>query len=356
MLRTDPIRWSALPLVLVLALAAGCSDDDDDGPTAPDPTGFSEGTVEAGGAFVTSLDASGDATFVGFSFADRTITRDLGVTGGAWDVAFQRVAIKLNGGASGGGEVEGTSLGAVDFASVGAEDVPAEDSEDWQSDSIDYFLDNWYEYDFMTHQVTLTRNVYSMRDASGEHWVKFRVDAIEGATGPGSMGTVTLSYFFQQDAGSTDLSGAVQTAEIEVGNGAGYFDFSSGTQVTPADPAASLEWDIVLSNFTLGLNSGPNGSGECAAFWAFTELDDPTDIEGFTAQPTGAPVFTDIPGSVLTDWYDYNGQTHEISSKDAVYLIQTGGRVYKMQIQSYYGDVDGQPASAHYSFRWDEIE
>ena len=98
-----------------------------------------------------------------------------------------------------------------------------------------------------------------------------------------------------------------------------------------------------------------SGSGSCAAFPAFGELTDSTDIDAFTAQPAGAPMFPDIPSSALTEWYSYNGQTHQLTSKSDVYLIVTGGSVYKMRIESYYANISGTPASGHYTFVWNKL-
>ncbi|RME20299.1 MAG: hypothetical protein D6800_13280, partial [Candidatus Zixiibacteriota bacterium] len=73
-----------------------------------------------------------------------------------------------------------------------------------------------------------------------------------------------------------------------------------------------------------------------------------------------APFFPDFISSVfngsLTDdaqlWYDYNPETHILTSKGCVYLIDVDSTYYKMQIVSYYADVAGAPASAHYTFIW----
>lgn len=338
-----------LPLTCALAAGIGCSDDDD--PTAPDPTGFAEGTVEDAGTFVTSLDASDQEAFVGFAFAGRTITHDVDVEGGTWDLAFRREDVAMN---PANPSLRGARLAGAEFAEVDAADIPAENDQAWQSGGVAYAIDDWYTY--ANQQVTMTQNVYSLLDASGQHWVKFRIDAVVGATGQGSMGRVDITYFYQPMAGSLALDGEVQTASIEVGTGTGYFDFSSGSQVQPMNPESSLEWDIAFSRFTLAINGGASGSGACAAFYAYTELTDPTDIEGFVAQPEFAQTFPDAYGSALSEWYDYNGATHELTPKDAVYLVRTATAVYKLAIESYYGDVDGQPASAHYRFRWDELE
>ena len=74
------------------------------------------------------------------------------------------------------------------------------------------------------------------------------------------------------------------------------------------------------------------------------------------AQPDGAPMFADIPSSVLTNWYNYTGPPmHQLLSKDEVYLIRTGGTVYKLKIEGYYANVGGVPTSGWYTFDWLEL-
>jgi hypothetical protein len=194
-----------------------------------------------------------------------------------------------------------------------------------------------------------------MLDASGHHYVKFQIDSLAGADNVPDMGTVYMKYFYQANADDKDLSGTVVEVSFDVGSSAAYFDFSSGTTVTPADPSNSLDWDIKFYAYDIAQNSGPTGIGECRAFPAYTELTDPTDINAFTAQPE-APMFPDIPSSVLTDWYNYTGPPlHQLLSKEHVYLIKTGNKVYKMMIESYYKNVGGVATSGWYTFIWKEL-
>jgi hypothetical protein len=309
------------------------------------------------GYWSSTIDASSYDSYMGFSFTtkDTTLSALAGIEAVGWDIAFRREAIKLNGGASSnnGGDVEATDLGVVLFGDVVIADTTG---VSWTSDAVEYFIDDWYDYNPISHTLAANGNVYSMIDAEGDNYVKFRIDSLVGAGMPPDMGTVYLTYYYQPTANSLDLSGATSEVAIVVGMNTAYFDFSSGATVTPATPANSTEWDIAFSSYNLMQNSGPSGTGDCAAFLAYTELTDPTDINGFTTQPSMAPLFPDIPSSALTNWYNYTGAPlHQLLSLDHVYLIKTGDKVYKLMIESYYANVGGLPTSGWYTFIWNEL-
>ncbi|MBD3403924.1 hypothetical protein GF420_13615 [candidate division GN15 bacterium] len=345
-----------LGFALTLALVVGCSSDDDSSPTGPaNPTGgFQDTSIQnsSTGVWTTTLDASSHTTPATFSFDD--------VKANGWDISFQRSVINLNGGDAGTGGVVGADLGAIDFASVMIDDTAG---VTWEEDVARYVIDSFYTYDFITHQIEMTGYVYAMLDAEGDNFVKFRVDSITGGGAPPNMGTVWLTYVYQPTANSTDLSGATKTGSVTVGMTEGYFDFSSGSQVTPSTPNNSAEWDLKFAAYEIMQNCGPNGSGSCAVFPAYTELGSKDDIDAFAAMPANAQMFPDFVGSVfngsLTDgnelWYDYDGQTHTLSSKSHVYLVRTADAVYKLEIESYYADINGTLQSGYYTLKWQEL-
>lgn len=342
-----------------LLIGAGCSDNSTPtGNTGPAPTGTTQWSSSEN-LFRATVDGSSYTDYMYYSFTTKdTLTTGVPkvVSGTNWDIAFRRTEIKLNGGASSGG---GTVVGMqMDSGKAISACVAADTSgKSWTSDNIDYAVDQWYSYNTTTHQLDMTKWVYSMVDAGGHNYLKFRIDSIVGAGMPPSMGTVWITYYYNPTVDDKALNGSTSTASINVGSGTGYFDFSAATQVTPSS-ATSTDWDIAFSNYNCMLNSGPNGAGACAAFDAFTELTDKTDIAAFTAQPT-APMFPDQFSSVFnhgsTTWYNYNPTTHVISSKGFVYIIKSQDKLYKLTIEGYYANVGGTPASAHYTFTWNAI-
>jgi len=352
------MRLMAFAVALSLAVLIGCSEDDNPaGPINNPPDNTATSTWVDSGFWRTVVNASSYDSYMGFSFTTKdTSLSGLGkVIATGWDIAFRREAVKLNGGSStsNGGDVEGADLGVVAFEAVTMADTAG---VSWTEDAVEYFINNWYNYNPTTHQLSANGNVYSMLDAEGDNYVKFRIDSLVGAGMPPDMGTVYITYFYQTTADSRDLSETTSTAVIPVEMGVGYFDFSTGTVVTPANAASSTDWDLAFAAYDVKQNSGPNGLGNCRAFYAYTELVDPTDIDAFATQPSGAPMFEDIPSSALTDWYNYTGPPlHQLLSHEHVYLIRSEGKVYKLKIESYYANVGGIPTSGWYTFIWNEL-
>jgi hypothetical protein len=212
-------RLLALTLAVSLAALIGCSDDNN--PTGPKPTppaNTATSTWIDSGYWRTTVDASGYDDYTGFSL----VTKDTSTS--AWDLAFRRDVIKLNGGSSttNGGDAVGANLGVVAFTGVTMADTAG---AGWTEDQIQYFIDDWYNYNPITHSLSANRNVYSMVDAEGDNYVKFQIDSLVGAGMPPNMGTVYITYYYQPTAGSRDLSGATSSAVIPVNSGTGYFDW-----------------------------------------------------------------------------------------------------------------------------------
>ena len=343
-------RLLALTIAVSLAALIGCSDDDNPaGPKTTPPANTATSTWVADGYWRTTVNASSYDTFTGFSL----VTKDTSTN--AWDMAFRREVVKLDGGTSttSGGDAVGANLGVVDFAGVTMADTAG---AGWVVDGITYQINNWYNYNPVTHSLSANKFVYSMVDAEGDNYVKFQIDSMVGAGMPPNMGTIYITYYYQPTAGSRDLSGATSSAVIPVNSTTGYFDFSSGSAVTPADPATSTGWDIAFYAYDVKQNTGPNGPGDCLAFPAYTELTDSTDIDAFTAQPATAQMFPDGPSSAFTEWYNYTGAPlHQLLTKGDVYLVKTDSKVYRVKIESYYANVGGVPTSGWYTYVWSEL-
>jgi hypothetical protein len=66
-------------------------------------------------------------------------------------------------------------------------------------------------------------------------------------------------------------------------------------------------------------------------------------------------VIEDDAGGAFVDWYAYDPSAHVIYSRFHVYGVKAGGRLWKVQIYSFYGEVQGAPVSALYSLQYAEV-
>jgi hypothetical protein len=116
-------------------------------------------------------------------------------------------------------------------------------------------------------------------------------------------------------------------------------------------PEASLEWDLAFDGFDVFTNGGVSGRGGGAAFG-------PLEAATFANEDISeVPFLTpDKTGGAFLDWYAYEGATHALFSRYHVYGVADAGRLWKVQVLSYYGQRDGAVVSALYSVRYAEIE
>ncbi len=353
----------AVGFAALIAGVAGCSDDNT--PTGSGHSGAYRDTTlysAADSVYTTKINASSHTDPQYYSF-DSMVTAlpKIALTTADWDISMLRYTLNLNGGASAenSGSVEGAKLSTTNFDAVTIADTTG---AHWAEDTAKLIVDNWYIYNFQTHSLAMNDYVYTMVDAEGDNFIKFKIDSLIGP-GQSSMGTVKLIYVYQPTANLNSLTGTPDTALITVGSGTGYFDFSSGAAVTPPNPETSTGWDISFSNYEVRTNGGISGPGNCKAFPMYGELVNPTDFNGVTQHPAAAPMFADYNNSIFNgdvndttrNWYDYNDANFELTSKDYVYLIRTETAVYKMQIQSYYAAINEVLTSGYYTFKWKEL-
>jgi hypothetical protein len=352
-----------MPILALAMIAAivGCSDKKTTNPNPPVNSGV---TVwdSAGGYWLSTVDGSSytSSKYCSFSAKDTvSITDEQALTDTSWDIAFRRTVVKTNSGISGIKNVRVANLAmahspdSIDFN--GVVDTTGVMSRDWISDSYAYAVGDWYTYDQMHHTMDLTNYVYTLKDAEGKY-VKFTVSGLYGGGMPPNMGNIVIRYVYA--ASGTDISGVGETDTIIVGADTAYFDFSSGETVTPADPSSSLDWDFAIAAYDIHLNSSMFGIGQAAAYLNTDSLGNPrTDFDNIAqaeTQPTA--YFQDAAGSAFTEWYDYNENTHQLTSKGHVYLVRVGANIYKMQISSYYANVNGTPTSGWYTFKWLKLD
>ena len=352
------ILLSAFCLVVLLI---GCSDDEKKTVVGEEAGDFVVKTAfdSTLGYYMAGIDASDTTDFSYYSFATKGVVSKLSAfvnVPADWDIAFKRDEIILNSGESGSGNVLGANIGALDFAGVTIADTSK--VSQWAADGLHFQIDSAIWYDGVTHQIMIPGNVYVMFDAGGHNLVKFRVDSAANA-GPGSFGDIWMTYFYQSTADTNNLSGATTTGFAATASGPGCFDFSGDSALYPGDLTAEPAWDICFNPTQAGIdvmqNSSANGPGMCSVHPAYQTMVDPTDIDALQSQDLTAKFFEDRSGSVAKDWYNYDFNTHTLSSKGDVFLLKSNGLFYKLKVASYYGVIKGKKASGLYTFYWNKL-
>lgn len=125
----------------------------------------------ADGSFSSEVNATDMASWVYFSLRDNgEVTPDAPEQSPAWDLAFQRSNVKLNGGVSGSGNVS-VSVASGSFESVSAPPSSGylADAADDLDGSPDYAFsagDGWYSYDPASHRLTARDTVFVVKTES----------------------------------------------------------------------------------------------------------------------------------------------------------------------------------------------
>lgn len=126
-----------------------------------------------------------------------------------------------------------------------------------------------------------------------------------------------------------------------------YLDLSIPA-VIEAPSGDSLAWDLLFDELSAYTNSGAVGPGFAASFGPSSELD-----LLFDSAPA-VPLRADVSENAMLDWYWFgpNGVTsrfHTYGVRDA------SGRLFKLQVLSYYDTSTDEPRSATYSLRYAEV-
>lgn len=312
----------------------------------PDGGGFDGGTdagtdagVDGGDAGIPNdaltVDASDSNEWVYLDFDGQELAVSDPSNDENWDLAFRRSEIRTNSGLSGAG-VGGAKEGEGDFLSaneVGTFDFVTDVEEDTPNGLVvrNPALGSWY--DFENFMVRPSERWYAVRGADGDY-AKLHVWAWDD-------GVYTLSLErVNHVADIREITVDTASADTWVG-----LRFDSGTLVP--NSGAGTDWDIAVSRTRFRSNGGTSGEGAADAR-ALDALDVheltfvPTD--GFEVDetiPGGRPGAPDYSGNpVLTRWYDYNPQTHQVSPKPNVtYVVHTeNGDLAAYQVHTYDQD------------------
>lgn len=305
-------------------------------------------TAQADGSTISTIDASENEAWVYLDLESKQeVLVDSPGSSAAWDVAFQRFKVKLNGGDSGAQMVEATKIEGVSFDAVTT--APSggflKDAPDGPDDGTiaDYALTYGpssetgpWGYNVETHQLSDSGVIWVVRSVEGNLY-KFQFqDYYDEAGSPGHL-TVRWAPLGEQ------LPPGVVEVRFPM-RGYGYLKIGEG-EVTPAEPDTSLEWDLAFSGPAWQTNGGESRVGKGGARLApagstFDGLSS-APTSGYTLDrsilypgPPGSPRY--VGNQTLNEWYDYDEVNHLAIPKDVVYLIRKADGGYaKMQILAY---------------------
>lgn len=162
-------------------------------------------------------------------------------------------------------------------------------------------------------------------------------------------------------SGCTEAVGGGQTTGDPIGDptaltvdvpatGRAFVRLETPEVVTPPDDGTtSTDWDLAFSGLDAFTNSGLSGPGDGGAF--------PVDMEDYQAgKIPGIPfLIEDEAGGAFIDWYAYDPSEHVIYSRFHVFGVESAGRRWKVQLQGFYGDVQGAPVAALYALQYAEV-
>lgn len=380
----------ATSALLVLGLAAcGGSDNGDGGGTDgsnDDPaTGATTLSVDAtaGGLGAPPDDPDNQYTYVSLDDGAVVDLTDQEAAGSQdWDIAFKRTSVKLNGGVSGPGPVQGAiadeqsefydgsgNPDASVFTNATAEsERPAfENVESVSGLSFtaderipaitgDGTQEGWWLYDPQTRSVSANDDAWWMvrsAEADLDSYAKLRVSNIVQNTRE-----ITFELFIQEkDQNSFQSTAVTYTATLGSGGGTACYDFDTTSEVGCDSGGWDFQVEVDGRSWSIWLNGGASGDGEAAAFGPVDDPDNyPSGTMTGTGQPYGQLYSTDATGGVFEEygWYAYNLQDNRrLWPNYRVYAIDTGAAYYKLQILSYYDDAG---TSGIYTIRFAEVE
>lgn len=180
----------------------------------------------------------------------------------------------------------------------------------------------------------------------------FPLACSDSASSKSDAGVTPADGGTDPDAGDSFATGA--QLKVPVGTSRVYVKLADPPAiVTPAgDGKTDTTWDLAFEGLDVFTNSGPSGSGSGQAFGPL----DAIVFIGDTA-PEAPFLTSDQTGGAFLRWYFYEGApNHALDSRYHIYGVRDGAKTYKVQIITYYGDLNGAPTSARYHVRWADVD
>ena len=344
-------------------------------------------TTQSSVRYIT-LDAATDTTQAAYldlaTGAQSTADQD-------WHVAYQKyVGFKVNGGASGDGNVNGAITACYTGNSAAlydAEGKPVQSAFEaasadstleafnavtsvescteggMKSDSINPQIEDWLSADYSQGSPVYSADSskwWVLRSAKADpstqmfdygrfHITNLTVELGETSTRQMTLGVQTWNPLTQS------FNDEVESPVLDYSNGRVYYDMESNSVVSAED-----DWELSVvvqdRNYLIQVNGGASGTASAGVgvlqVDSALDVTDPTNTDQvykyFADQSEGA--FSD-PGSYGALDYNVDGQGHQMWPNYGIYLVQDGAQLFKMQVLSNYGE-DGNLTSGNLYIRY----
>lgn len=343
-------RMTTLMAAVGLLSTAACASDiapTDDG-EGGEELGLIQHEDEGAGVTDTTVDATDDEQWVYLDLDARAgLTPAEAETSDAWDLAFRRFHVKVNGGVSGSGDVAvarvpDTAFAELDAAPDTGYEADAEDTDADDDSVTDYVISGgpspWFDYDISDHTLLPKDVVYVVRTGEDTYFKLVFTDYYDEA---GTSGVISFRW---SEVAPPGTDGGEETPEPTAGFEVDASDperwvhvsLSNEGVVEVANPAEDDGWDIALSRTMIRTNSGASGAGLGGARIAEVAYEDlaETGTVGFAVDeplpPPGPPGSgEDIARNpALDQWFDYNPSTHTLSPADRAFAVRTADGSY----------------------------
>lgn len=351
-------RLWLLPLLTSLTLA-GCGGDDNK--NGNNSAAEDNGSSDSDSYSTLQVNASGYSSWQYIDLENGTVLDlddDSAASSSAWHIALQRYNIKLNGGDSGPGNVQGALADAQEefydsegnanasvFSNANADTEAAAlavsydtSSLSWQADANTPAMSGWYSYDMTTHSIAADTSVgFLVRHADGSTYSRVLITSIN-ASG------VSLSY-------TTQAADTVQLADSSLSLSATFADDASSTDSTrlcldldsaaAVDCASSDDWewmyqyDASARAVNIWTNGAIYGSGNAAVFGPI----DATELASYTSA-------TNVNGTAITSHYSSDSSSGLFSSDSWYAYNLLGGHKIWPNFRTWVIDLDSSNADS----------
>jgi hypothetical protein len=149
--------------------------------------------------------------------------------------------------------------------------------------------------------------------------------------------------------GTNDDLGVELTVDVPA-TGRVFVDLKTpGIAPVDGDGSASKAWDIAFEGYNVYTNGGLSGPGDAGALGPYGP-----EVFASGVDPASPIITRDAIGGPFLTWYayDYKNPAHALYSRYHVFGVKDADRLWKVQILSYYGEVEGAPVSAMYRLRY----